>query len=61
MSDKPLDAVGPPVTSGVGKHDFIKYDDKEHKVNNFRLDRGETVTLTFVATLKPDDENTIIN
>lgn len=54
MSDKPLDAVGPSVASGVGKHDFIKYDDKEHKVKKFRLNRGETVTLTFIATEKPN-------
>lgn len=52
MSDKPLDVVGPSVASGVGKHDFIKYDDKEHKVNKFRLDRGETVTLTYIVTPK---------
>lgn len=62
MSDKPLDVKGINSEAGIpvsGKHDFIKYNDKEHKVNKFRLDRGETVTLAFVATPIPD--TSIIN
>lgn len=53
MSDKPLDVQGVNSEVGIpttGKHDFIRYDDKEHKVNKFRLERGETITLTYLVT-----------
>lgn len=53
MSDKPLDAQGINSEVGIptaGKHDFIRYDDKQRKIDKFRLDRGETITLTFIAT-----------
>lgn len=62
MSDKPLDVQGVNSEVGIptaGKHDFIRYDDKERKIEKFRLDRGETVTLTFIAT--PIVNTSIIN
>ena len=53
MTDKPLDCVGVQANlkkPGRGKHDFITFEDKEHKIAKARIKREGSITLTYVVT-----------
>jgi hypothetical protein len=50
MTNKPLDCTAP--KDNMGKHDFINFDDKEHKIDKTRLNKGETITKSYVVILK---------